>query len=322
MPRHLFQQKKGNQTHWNSKSVCKGQHVKQLVATIREADPSQSIHINTGTHGDSNGNTIHTLPTTTSLAEIKFFLEDLQSIKDDANASIHNVTSDSPAYFPAKANHVINAWCFAATSDNQIVLTLDKLVLTIPFHYQDIAAAYRTKGYDLQKFIKCGSVIKTIEVSTIPKEDQLPLIRQSVILSSFPDSVKQEVEQKLYPILYGREFSMDYCSFEQNPSTFFNTPEQSVMLKIRSRRTHGDEIICAVAYAEVTQEQRVTVPQLLISMLAFATDSPAKYGPAYARAFLDACCAEELRTKDSSLIEVVIDGASKYKDVKKPCSIL
>ena len=107
----------GEKRYWLAKTTITGKHVKQIVKHIRKyAD--DSIHINTGTHGSRNGETIFSndLPEGADLKgfyDVNLLLEDLDTIRKIPNVSIHSMSSYSGDIYPKEANHIINAWCFS-----------------------------------------------------------------------------------------------------------------------------------------------------------------------------------------------------------------
>lgn len=95
---------------WVSPAPIMGRHVKEVIELIKSNCPDQSIHLNTGGHGEINGETVFDNP---DLAEIKFLEKDLETIWDTKNVSFHLMSSHSGPIYPTKANHVINSWCYS-----------------------------------------------------------------------------------------------------------------------------------------------------------------------------------------------------------------
>ncbi len=98
----------GEKRYWLAKTTITGKHVKQIVKHIRKyAD--DSIHINTGTHGSRNGETIFSndLPEGADLKgfyDVNLLLEDLDTIRKIPNVSIHSMSSYSGDIYPKEAN--------------------------------------------------------------------------------------------------------------------------------------------------------------------------------------------------------------------------
>ena len=110
---------------WRASKECTGQQVKTLVTAIQtqrqgrrrsshSKSGTQSIHINTASHGNKEGKTIWHIPHASHLAETNFFLTDLKTILGDDQASIHLVSSYAGPIYPCNANHFIDAWCFSS----------------------------------------------------------------------------------------------------------------------------------------------------------------------------------------------------------------
>jgi hypothetical protein len=70
-----------------------------------------TIHVNTGTHGNKEGETIYNKPLVGDLAEGRFFDFDYSTLSKHKNVSLHSVSSLAPALYPSQAAHVIDAWC-------------------------------------------------------------------------------------------------------------------------------------------------------------------------------------------------------------------
>ncbi len=94
---------------WVADQTITGSHVRKVVSHLKNYN--QSIHINTGRHGNSNGDSLKDYPS--KLTEGSFIREDFDFIKNMNNVSIHTVSSYSSAIYPKRADHVIDAWCYS-----------------------------------------------------------------------------------------------------------------------------------------------------------------------------------------------------------------
>ncbi|MGE5195768.1 MAG: hypothetical protein ACM3JI_00380 [Anaerolineae bacterium] len=123
----LFKAKKkrSGQLVWGATAPITAEHVRKIVDLALRFN--QSVHINTGTHGDSKG---HTILTKRGLAEIQFAKEDMSYIWGKHNVSSHIVSSYSGPIYPEKANQVIDAWCFSQNSNNKAKEVKSGLYLT------------------------------------------------------------------------------------------------------------------------------------------------------------------------------------------------
>jgi hypothetical protein len=98
-----------------------GNDVKELMEYIRKIDPNQSIHINTGGHGNKKGDMVFVNNDKNRDDITEFIKEDIQTVWKPLNVSIHIAsTLSEPIYPDSKANHIIDAWCYSL--NNQTVL--------------------------------------------------------------------------------------------------------------------------------------------------------------------------------------------------------
>lgn len=109
-----------NLTLQRATDSCDASQVKKLIYWINKigkaGSKNFSIHINTGTHGDGKGNTIHDMPLSQKHAEIKFSEEDLSNVLHLNNVSLHTITTTTPPQYPRAAAHVIDAWCSSSNN--------------------------------------------------------------------------------------------------------------------------------------------------------------------------------------------------------------
>eukprot|EP00960_Hanusia_phi_P004674 135653-Hanusia_phi.AAC.1 len=99
---------------WESDQKVKDKHVQELFHFVREHH--QSMHINTGIHGDEQGNLVSRFDDPRD-DPINFTYEDYISIKDhlpDAQVSFHTVAKQAAPFAPDGANMIVNAWCFSS----------------------------------------------------------------------------------------------------------------------------------------------------------------------------------------------------------------
>lgn len=96
------------QIRWVAPQPMSASDVRSLVSHLEKY--KQSIHINTGGHGNKSGEMVHDNP---KHAEVKFIKEDVGTIWNKPNVSFHSMSSYSGPIYPKKANHVIDAWCYS-----------------------------------------------------------------------------------------------------------------------------------------------------------------------------------------------------------------
>ena len=100
---------------WKAVDVVNGGHSKDVGNLL--TSHGQSVHVNTGTHGDVNG----IIPAdgdfvlATRLGYPAFFNQDTVSFTSVPNkTSFLQISSSVRPDYPEKANHVIDAWCFSS----------------------------------------------------------------------------------------------------------------------------------------------------------------------------------------------------------------
>jgi len=93
---------------WVSVKPISKKHIEKIIKIA--AINNQSVHINTGTHGDKKGNTVETEPI---LSENKFHFEDFYTAYKADDVSVYKLACEYGPKYPQKANQVINAWCFS-----------------------------------------------------------------------------------------------------------------------------------------------------------------------------------------------------------------
>jgi hypothetical protein len=79
----------------------------------------RSLHINTGTHGDKAGNTVAQNP---KYAESQFTKEDIKTVWNDSDVSVHIMSSHSPALTEEQhpSIDIIDAWCYSEVSQHRM----------------------------------------------------------------------------------------------------------------------------------------------------------------------------------------------------------
>lgn len=96
------------QLRWKSNGPIDFDDVKKIAQYFTRK--GHSVHINTGGHGDSQGNSVYNNP---AYAEVQFIKEDIALAWNVSNLSIHIVSSYVKPIYPLQANHVIDAWCYS-----------------------------------------------------------------------------------------------------------------------------------------------------------------------------------------------------------------
>ena len=96
---------------WVSEHKVTASDVKTIFEELIKK--GQSVHINTGTHGDKEGKNVHDSQDDL-YANSGFLKEDLDLVWKRENASFQVVSKDSRPTYPENANHVIDAWCHSA----------------------------------------------------------------------------------------------------------------------------------------------------------------------------------------------------------------
>lgn len=102
---------RNGQITWLSEAPVNAQHVREIVELT--TGMGRNLHINTGTHGDEEGNTV---TTNIGCGEAGFSKQDMQAAWKKENVSIHIVSQASPAIRPDNID-VIDAWCYSVKSD-------------------------------------------------------------------------------------------------------------------------------------------------------------------------------------------------------------
>lgn len=113
----FYAELKEGQIRWRSHMEVNTNHVKEIVA-ISEQN-KRHLHINTGTHGDSQSNTIANQG---DIYEDTAFQQSAQSARKDFRTvqrsqwvSLHLISSLSPPIYPPSID-VLDAWCYSEKS--------------------------------------------------------------------------------------------------------------------------------------------------------------------------------------------------------------
>lgn len=116
----IAEQQLDGQIVWKAVDSCVAPEVEALGQFL--IGQNQSIHVNTGSHGDHKGNMVSDVfkferPQLQISADKRFFLEDIFSFRQDpTKASVHLISTEAKPIYPERANHVIDAWCFSVKS--------------------------------------------------------------------------------------------------------------------------------------------------------------------------------------------------------------
>jgi hypothetical protein len=105
---------------WESSEPIGGSHVEKIVANAQRY--RQSLHVNTGTHGASDGRTVaDAIVDSEGFADSRILEEDIGHILALDNVSHHPVTTQVDPTYPPRADQVINAWCWSELSEEGAV---------------------------------------------------------------------------------------------------------------------------------------------------------------------------------------------------------
>jgi len=98
------------QITWTARGKVNKYDVAEVALYSKEN--KRSLHINTGTHGDRRGNHANQNP---KLAEAKFTKQDINTVWNDQNISVHIVSTNAPALTTAQHEQIdiMHAWCFS-----------------------------------------------------------------------------------------------------------------------------------------------------------------------------------------------------------------
>ena len=97
---------------WRAKDAVTDQEVKEIFDHL--VKKYQTVHINTGTHGNEAGENVHDTQKT-KYAHSGFLEHDILLSFVHENVSFHIVSTNSPEIRPKEANHIKIAWCYSAS---------------------------------------------------------------------------------------------------------------------------------------------------------------------------------------------------------------
>lgn len=109
---------KGGHLFWSADDIITARHVRNVIAITKQL--GRNLHINTGTHGSKDGETVVTRAQSYTDKKLKdcwkFALEDTLAAAKANQVSVHIVSSLAPPIHPPGTD-VLQAWCFSRRTE-------------------------------------------------------------------------------------------------------------------------------------------------------------------------------------------------------------